>query len=139
MGEARRKLMLATRIVKFDFTLPKLVMVRADREGLGGGSRAVAAGVKILLNQLVQAKHKDGVDRQVGKAWAAWQEYILEESEAGEPVDVVEMPLSQVEWLARIAKDETVKVRPEFAQWREALIDYLDELMAEGPEEQQPA
>jgi hypothetical protein len=132
--------MLATRIIRFDFAAPALVMARADREGLGGGTKAVAAGVKILLNQLVSAKHKEGVDRQAGKAWAAWQEYILEESEAGDPIDVVEMPLGQIEWLARIAKDETVKVRPEFAQWREALIGYLDELMREDePDKHEPA
>jgi hypothetical protein len=133
--------MLAARVIKFDFTAPDLAMARADREGLGGGTRAVAAGVRIVLNQLVSAKYKDGIDRLAGKSWAAWQEYMLEESEGGEAADLVEMPLGQVEWLARIAKDDAVKIRPEFAQWREALIDYLDDLMTEGPEDedQQPA
>jgi hypothetical protein len=134
LGDARRKLILAARLVTFDFTAPHLVMARADREGLGGGTKAVAAGVKILLTQLVSAKYKDGIDRTAGKSWAAWQEFMIEESESGDPIDTVEMPLGQIEWLSKIAKDDSVKIRPEFAQWREALVDYLDLLMRQDNE-----
>jgi len=139
MGEAKRKLQLAARMIQFDFMAPKIVMSRADREGLGGSSRAMAAGIRILINQLVSAKYKDGIDRLAGKSWAAWQEYLLEESEGGEPIDVVEMPLGQVEWLSKIACDDAVKIRPEFAQWREALVDYIDQLMREDPIEAESA
>jgi hypothetical protein len=130
MGEARRKLVLAARMVTFDFAAPGLVLSRADQEGLGGGQKAKAQATRILLGQLANAKYKDGMDRPVGKVWAAWQELMLEETEDGSPAQVVEIPMSQLDWLVKLAKDDAVKIRPELAQWREALVDYLEDLIA---------
>jgi hypothetical protein len=135
MGEARRKLFEASKVVCFDFNGPILSISKPDIEGLGGSDKARAKAVRLIIHQLITAKFKDGMDRQAGKMWAAWQEILLPEDGEENAPDSVEMPRQQLNWLAKIAREEDLKIRSEFAQWREALCNYIEQIESIKPED----
>jgi hypothetical protein len=135
LGEARRRLFEASKLIRFDFNGPILSISKPDIEGLGGPDKARAKAVRLIIHQLIVAKFKDGMDRQSGRMWAAWQEILLPDDGEENAPDSVEMPRQQLDWLAKIAREEDLKMRPEFAQWREALCDYIVQIESIKPED----
>jgi len=134
MGEAKLKLMKASKIVTFDFAGPVLHMSKAEirsfsrgaePEGLVDETRARQRAVWFTLSQIVGAAYPQGMDRHDGKLWSAWQESWdddeMEESR-------VQVTWSQVEWLRKHAAKDELKTQPGLAQWREAVVDYLESI-----------
>lgn len=146
MGEARRKLLNAAQIVTFDFSMPGCVVLAPDKgvyrqlTETGAVTDSLTAwATKLAMTAVVNAAHSQGIDRKGGKIWAAWLE-LMDES-----ADAVRVPKAQVEWLRDLAAKDDLKIPAAFSQWREALVDYLEAIMAEPQKEaedfeaQQPA
>lgn len=130
MGEAKEKLLRASQEVLFDFAAPKLHFVAADRKRLAQSDRpdgpgddrlAVPRAVWVTIQQIQAAAYPQGMGRHDGKLWAAWQESWQDDVEAL----AVVVTLGQIEWLKKQAVNDDLKLPGAFAQWREALIEYL--------------
>ena len=136
MGEARRKLMDASKIVKVDLGAPDYLIGPIDREQLSKGpegmvdeSRAVPNATKLIIWTIIQCAFPQGMDRKDGQVWAAWQDVL------GENEPVLEMPRSQLDWLRKHIGNEELKIPFAFAGWREELAGYLDRLVNADPDE----
>lgn len=134
MGQARLKMLEAGKLVAFDFSAPKYHIVKGDREALksadgGAQDRTQARATRFSIVQVVQAAFPQGMDRKDGKVWAAWQETLDDEG-----ADGVDVNRGMVSWLLAVSSRDELKVAPSLAQWREALVDYLEALLIEPPE-----
>ena len=127
MGEARRKVMNAAQIVEFDFAKPQCAVLLSDRavyEKLEVTDPITAWATKLCMTAAVNAAHTQGIDRKSGRIWAAWLE-LMEEN-----ATTFKVPKSQIEWLRDLIAKDDLRLPSGFAQWREELVDYLDELMS---------
>lgn len=132
MGQARLKMLDSGKPVTFDFSAPEFHIVKGDRDWLAKGddgqvndALVVPRAAKFTISSVIKAAFPQGMDRRDGKVWAAWLE-VLEDG----PETKIDMAKGQVEWLRKHAADESVRVPPSLAQWREALVDYLEALAA---------
>lgn len=127
MGEQRRKLEAANRIIQFDLSSPKYLIVTEDIVNLSKtyGDPFVGAS-KVLINTIIQAKFPQGGPRSDRKIFAMWLE-ILEETVG----PILEVPQSQLDWLRKIASDENLPLAMNMSQWCEALIDAIEEALSE--------
>jgi hypothetical protein len=83
------------------------------------GIRAVA----FLLRHVIGAAFPQGMDRKDGKVWSGWQDVLEDEK------PTARVTRGQVEWLTRHVGAEGTKMPPGLARMREAMADYLDELV----------
>lgn len=129
MGEARRKLMDASKLVRFDLSSPKMIVGPADKENLKKLNQPImVSATKVLIVNLVQAKFPQGASREDRRMWAAW----IEAMEENDNVDIIiEMPKSQLQWLVNIAKDDNLSLPVGMSQWAEAFIDAADAVLTE--------
>jgi hypothetical protein len=138
MGQARVKLLKEGETVEFSFGQPEMHVVKGDRLMLarveaGQNGQAtdetliVPRAVRATISAVVQSAFPQGMDRRDGRIWAAWLEVI--EDDAGDQVAVTR---GQVEWLKKHLANEDVKVNPALAQWREAVVDYVETLLLES-------
>ena len=137
---AREKLIESGKLVQFDFQAPALHLRQGDREAMNKDadgavdeSLVVPRAVALVMTEIVTAAFapdpktgQGGLSRKDGKIWAAWQELFGDEPETSGQVEV---PLGQIEWIKKHAVSDELKIRPGFAQWREALVDYLEQLL----------
>ena len=151
MGEAIRKLRTAGQLVTFDLDAPRLTIAASDRHAFAvhpgsagceacdpaAGRRGIcpahyapalaqARCVRALIGEVVRAAFGGQMGRHDGKIYAAWLE-ALDEVDAG--TTTFGLPLEQVRWLAQIVVKDDVKLSPGLSQWREAVANYLDEIM----------
>lgn len=137
MGVVARQNKVAAEPVKWDFEGPDYNLTKKDRQALGE-TRPKSHIFVMLIRALVQAKwpqKQDGtgsMDRTAGKAWAAWQEYVsdLDDREVEDLPTVIEITVGDLKWLFNLAKDDELKVAWNLAQWREALVEYTNSLLA---------
>lgn len=128
MGEARRKLLAASQIAKIELDRPEVVISWADRRTLSQAdielprSALVRRAVRFAVIQTINAAFPQGMGRRDGKLYAAWLE-ILDDEEEGLSYEV---PCGQIEWLRTHMENEDLKVPAGIAQWREAVVDYLE-------------
>lgn len=131
---SQEKLMDAAQLIKFDLTSPEYVIFEGDLLSFGGGDQVKAArgATKFLMQRLVDLKYQTGINRTEGKIWAGWLE-VLEGND-----QIVTVPKSQLVWIRDIAVSEDLRVPPAMAQWRESLIDAINEALApkQDPQEQ---
>lgn len=154
MGEALRKLRTAGQLVQFDVNLPHMTIARSDQHAFAvhpgsagctacdtspsAGRRGVcqahydpalaqARAVRVLVGEVVRAAFGGQMGRHDGKVYAAWLE-ALDDIDDG--VTEFSLPLEQVRWLSKLAARDDVKLSPGLAQWREALVDYLEDTVA---------
>jgi hypothetical protein len=126
MGEQQRKLVAASRMVKFDLASPRYLIVKEDITNLTKTNSDPFVGAsKLLINNIIRTKFPQGGPRADRKIFAAWLEIL--EGTAG---SVLEMPQMQLDWLYQIAKDETLPLDMSMAQWCEALIDSIEEALS---------
>lgn len=116
MNQAK-KLVDDGKVIPFDFSAPAVALGKEQR---------VRDMVSVALVRVVEAKYPQGLAREDGKVWAAWQEVLMDE-----PEGKVEVTRKQVTWLRGIFADADLRVPPGLAQAREAVLDYLDELLKE--------
>jgi hypothetical protein len=138
MGQARQKLLRAGESVEFDFAAPEFHVLKGDQENLqrrddGSTDGALVAprACRFTITSVVKAAFPNGMDRQDGKLWAAWLEVMDDDAR---PAEVTR---GLVEFLHKHAADGSVRVPPSLAQWREALVDYLEALLTGPPPEGQ--
>jgi hypothetical protein len=137
---AREKLIESGKLVEFDFRAPALHIRKGDRESMNkdddetvNENLVIPRAVVMVMAEVVTAAfapdprtgQQGGLGRKDGKIWAAWQELFGDEAELK---GLVQVPLGQIEWLKKHVANDEVKIRPGFAQWREALADYLEQL-----------
>lgn len=137
MGEVSRRLLDAAKILKFNLVGPRYVISATDilqwQQQFGEGMLPNLMASKIIMGALVSAKYPQGLDREVGKVWAAWQEVLNnDDSEITE----YEMPKSQIDFVARMARDESLKIPWSLCQWREALLTYAEQLLESNKKEE---
>ena len=156
MGEAIRKLRTAGQLVAFDLDAPRLTIAASDRHAFAvhpgsagcvacdpaAGRHGICAAhyapalaqarcVRALIGEVVRAAFGGQMGRSDGKIYAAWLEAL---DEIDEGTTTFDLPLEQVRWLARLIVRDDVKLAPGLAQWREAVVTYLDEIVAVGEE-----
>jgi hypothetical protein len=122
MGVVSQKMSKQSEQVEVDFAAPMYAMMKADR-----GAMSKGAASRVLIITLVSAKYPQqggGMKLADGRIWAAWQEVFVESEDSGS--DGVMVTVGQLEWLIGILKDETVGLPAGLAQWRLALLDYLE-------------
>ena len=107
------------KIVIFDFSAPACAVMKEQK---------VRDAVSMAIVTVVQSEYTQGLGRQDGQVWAAWQEVLLTE-----PDGKVEVTRKQVTWLRAIFAKDDLKVPAGLAQSREAVLDYLDELLTDEP------
>src|SRR3990167_11294409 len=108
------------KIVIFDFSAPACAVMKEQK---------VRDAVSMAIVTVVQAEYPQGLGRQDGRVWAAWQEVLLTE-----PDGKVEGTRKQVTWLRAIFAKDDLKVPDGLAQSRGAALDYLDELLTDEPD-----
>jgi len=111
------KLLADSRTVTFEFGGPAIAL---------DASQLVRTAVASTLVTVVNSAFPQGVGRDDGKLWAAWQEVLTDKD-----VEKAEMPARQVKWLRDLFARDELKVPVQFAQAREAVLDYLDALLKE--------
>jgi len=136
MGSAE-KLKREGEVLRFDFAVPALRVSKTDRVGLTMGeggekdeTKIVPRAVRFCIGQVVSVAFPQGMDRKSGKIWAAWQETMDEDPKTAE------VTRGQVEFLKKYFEAEDLKVAPALAQWREAVLEYIEELLAPKPAEE---
>ena len=143
MGSAE-KLKREGEVLRFDFAAPTLRVSKTDRVGLAMGeggekdeTKVVPRAVRFCIGQVITAAFASkgpgdpgGMDRKSGKFWAAWQEVMDDD-----PIQA-EVTRGQVEFLKKYFEAEDLKVAPALAQWREAVLEYIEELLAPKPAEE---
>jgi hypothetical protein len=134
MGQARARLLRAGHPVMFDFGGLAIVLNDRDRNFLTatygpvtGEGVGDARATRHLLVTIAQAAFPQGMARVDRKTWAAWLEVIEDEAAT------VEVTRGMVEWLQKLAVQEDLRLPAGIAQWSEALVEYLDELLAMTP------
>lgn len=129
MGEAHKRLMVGSKIVKFDLSAPKYMICEADFGNLvkdvNDKALATANATRLLISVIVQSTFPNGMDRSDGRMWAVWQEFFIEQSL------VLEIPRFQLEWLRKHIINESLKIPHGLSSWREELVRYLDLIMNE--------
>jgi hypothetical protein len=142
------KLIEAGKVITFDFDAPSLFIQRGDRlwlrrnpdwrqekpEESVNDSLVTARAVRMVVGEIVQAAYPQGMSRVDGKIWAAWLEVLDDDAETK-----TQLPLAAIQWLQKRAEDDGVKLRPGLVQWREAVVDYLNECQKTDAEPDKPS
>ena len=122
MGEAKkREKFNEGKTASFDLGGPKIIATEKDLRESGGRSGIV----RLCMAALVRAKYPQGMKRSQGKIWSRWRR-LIDDDEVNE--GVVSASKDMIDWIESIAKDDEVAIPDAFVQWREALIDYIEEL-----------
>ena len=136
MGQARVRSIRAGGAITVDLSAPEMVIgagdrinLRKDEHGIEDEGRIVPQAVRLTLTNCVQAAFPNGMDRRDGKAWAVWQDVILERESR------VTVTRGDVEWLQKHLAREDLKVPMGLASWRESVLLYLDGLLAAPAED----
>jgi hypothetical protein len=122
MGEAKRKLVEAGTVVKFDLAAPKYMIAEADRKGFEAMGVDIAPEThitKLLMPMVVAKSFPQDLDRNNGKIWAAWLEALDESA-------IPSVTMGQVLWFRDLITKGDLKLPANYAQVREAMIDYLE-------------
>jgi hypothetical protein len=130
MGVVQRKLKLAGAPIAFDFGAPSMLlskheyelMEKADYKG-----REVEQATRAMIIAAVGAAFPQMKKREDSKIWAAWLEVLNDDP------STAEVTRGMVDWLRQVVARDDLPVIPPHAQWREALVDYLDTLAEPVP------
>ena len=135
MGDTKTKALQAATAVVFDFSAPRFQVLAYDRSALARESvdgqdtvntaLIVPRAVQLVMQELMLCIDGGKMDRHDGQHWQMWLEAFEEPTPQ-------EFPLSAVRWLNARCKADDVKLQQGMVQWREALIEYLDQLEAEA-------
>jgi len=124
---AQKRLLEATALYEVDLSQCDFVMTPGDRELLEANDvPARLAIARLLISQAVQAAYPQGLDRREGQLYAGWQESLCADFPAGPENLAFQVTQGQVEWLHGVLARTDLKLPAGYAQWREALIDYLE-------------
>ena len=149
MGEALRKLKSAAQPVTFDLDAPLLVIARSDRHAFAvhpdsarcgscepeKGARGIceahyqpalvqARCVRALIGQIANAACRGQMANADQRVYGPWLE-VLDQVEDG--ITTLAVTLEMVRWLKRQTEKEETTISPGLAQWKLALLDYLDD------------
>jgi hypothetical protein len=131
MGEAKRRAATAAQELQFDFCGPEYSLNPADIRRVGNDlPKAKENATKAIIRHLMDVKFRitaqgGGMDREAGnRGGSIWQE-ILNETDEEEHATAVMIQRSVLDWLYKIAQDDSLGIDPRIPQWREALAEYL--------------
>ena len=151
MGEALRKLKSAAQPVTFDLDAPHLVIARSDRHAFAvhpasarcatcepeKGARGIcdahyqaslvqARCLRALIGQVVNAACRGQMTPSDQRIYAPWLEAL---DQVDDNITTLTVTLEMVRWLKRQAEKEEATITPGLAQWKLALLDFLDDLL----------
>lgn len=119
---AQSKLLEATVMVELDLDRVEFLMTEGDVANLSVGEQKPSLmAARIVITQAVNADYGGGMDRRDGQLWAGWQE-VLAGTESR-----FSITQGQVKWVSNVLAKEDLKLPPGLAQWREALVSYLED------------
>ena len=107
--------------MKLDLTGPAYTASKQDLANLsrqGTASREISV---LILRAFIGAKFPQGMDGKDGRVWGRLMDQMVGDGKAA-----LELSDDDFAWLHRIVTNDDLKLPPDLAGWRSALVDYMD-------------